>query len=727
MLSVHSTIGQEHILDQNTSLLLHFNGNTNGQAGEVATSENGISYQTGIFNQASSMFAGDNLIFSPTNNILAHQGTVEAWIQPAWNGNDSGDHVILSWGFAGGILIMKDGGNYLKILVNRFGSHPSGVEKGTGHNVSSWLANEWHHVAFTWSSSTVQLYIDGTLISQSATGYTPPPITNTSVHIGSDYGNNEWDGQIDEMRISDVVRSATDIQQSYLNGLSIDGITFKEDNICLYPTWRYKPEMCVSLNGNNVNANSSDFVWSSSNPAIATVDSNGDVRAHASGTVQLTASLSGVSSDLTIEVKSPVLAQQTVAIDPAMAQPMDCSKKLMRVAIVNYFPTLDGINIDETETGPIPGAFPMSITNMSNTVNDYNIHLKHMLEERTKFRGYKDPTADPYLGYEVVQYTNVYEPMPRYHKFGGASSTWHLDYWVINERFNMQDLVDNEDIDELWIWGYHTDEIAGWESNMSSPTTGDISNSNRDNNDMQVYSKTYMTYWFNYTRTPNLHNQGHQLEAIFGYINGPFFWEKFVGWVNGNPPLGRCGDTHHPPNTTIDYDYYNTAPVASDVEDWLPNGGPTKLISYDTWANLDYNWPYGAIPPDESQVNYYIYWMQNMPGYLNTIPYNSSFLTNWWEFVADWDTASQTKGLYGSFQSPTTNYQAGSCPKCQANLFVSPIAFNGEYKVYNDIVSDAAVHINGDVKFRAENSILLDHGFEVNNNRTFEAYIDLCN
>ena len=206
-------------LDPNTYLLLQFNGNTTGQEGESPVSESGLSYQAGIFNQAVSINQGDQLIFSPSENILADQGTLEAWIQPTWNGNDGGDHVILSWGQAGGILMMKDGGNYLKIIVNRYGAHPSGIEKGTGYNTSGWLANQWHHVAFTWSEAEVQLYIDGTLTSQSNTGYTPPPINSPSVHIGSDYGNNEWDGQIDELRISDSVRSATEIHQSYINGL----------------------------------------------------------------------------------------------------------------------------------------------------------------------------------------------------------------------------------------------------------------------------------------------------------------------------------------------------------------------------------------------------------------------------------------------------------------------------------------------------------------------------
>jgi len=720
---------QEHIPDPNTSLLLHFNGDAKGASGEIPSIDSGLTYESGIFSQAAATTDNSELRYQANGNILSTEGTVEAWIKPDWNGDDSGDHTLLSWGSAGGLLIMKDGGNYFKMIVNRVGTDPVGPEAGVGFRAVNWVGGQWHHVACTWSTGLLELYIDGVLVNSSTFSFTPPLINSADFFIGSDNSNNEWDGLIEELRISNVVRSSTEILQSYTNGLSVTDISFKENNICIYPSWRYKPEMCITIDNSDtpVPAMSSSFNWTSSNPAVAIVDSNGDVQALQAGNVTLTASQNGVSEDLLLTVKAPVRQPETITVDPAMAKPMDCSKELMRVVIVNYFPTIDGVNIDQNETGPIPGQIPMPIEELDNTVYSYNIHMKHMLEERTKFRGYKDSNAEPYLGYEVVEYINVYEPMPRYIKLGGPASTWHLDYWVINERFNMQDFVDNQDVDEIWIWGYHTDEIAGWESNMSSPTTGDISNSNRDNTDLQVYSQTYMAYWFNYTRTPNLHNQGHQLESIFSYINAPFFWEKFVGSLNGNAPIGRCGDTHHPPNTTEDYDYKNDTLVESDIEDWLPDGGITKMINVNTWGALSYNWPYGVIPPAETEVNYYIYWMQSMPGYQNGIPYQSDFLTNWWEFIADWDTASQTLGLYENSPSPPTTHMVGACPHCRQNLNIQPIAFNGEYKVYNDIYSDALVNPQDDVTFRAENNINLTVGFEVGLKTVFEAYIDVCN
>ena len=94
-----------------------------------------------------------------------------------------------------------------------------------------------------------------------------------------------------------------------------------------------------------------------------------------------------------------------------------------------------------------------------------------------------------------------------------------------------------------------------------------------------------------------------------------------------------------PPNTTQNYDYTNPAQVESDIEDWTPdNIGSKTIVSADTWENLSYSWPDNDIP-QKTESQFYIYWMQNMPGYNNQIPYEQYHMTNWWRFTADWDAA----------------------------------------------------------------------------------------
>ena len=82
--------------------------------------------------------------------------------------------------------------------------------------------------------------------------------------------------------------------------------------------------------------------------------------------------------------------------------------------------------------------------------------------------------------------------------------------------------------------------------------------------------------------------------------------------------------------------------VESDIEDWTPdNSGTKKLVNVDTYGKLKYAWP--DTDPDKIvqrvESQWYIYWMQNMPGHNNSIQYKDKDMTNWWLFTADWDKA----------------------------------------------------------------------------------------
>jgi hypothetical protein len=125
--------------------------------------------------------------------------------------------------------------------------------------------------------------------------------------------------------------------------------------------------------------------------------------------------------------------------------------------------------------------------------------------------------------------------------------------------------------------------------------------------------------------------------------NTDLFWNKFVGKdANGNFITGRAGWTHMPPNTTEHYDTRNAADVESDIEDWTPdNSGLKKVVNVDTWGNLRYQWPDANLAeiPQRVESQWYIYWMQNMPGHKNGIRYENTDMTNWWVFTADWDKA----------------------------------------------------------------------------------------
>ena len=56
---------------------------------------------------------------------------------------------------------------------------------------------------------------------------------------------------------------------------------------------------------------------------------------------------------------------------------------------------------------------PISLADLENRIDNFDQRVKFTMEEGTRFRGYKDANAVPYLGYRVVQYITIYEPIPR--------------------------------------------------------------------------------------------------------------------------------------------------------------------------------------------------------------------------------------------------------------------------------------------------------------------------
>ena len=221
---------------------------------------------------------------------------------------------------------------------------------------------------------------------------------------------------------------------------------------------------------------------------------------------------------------------------------------------------------------------------------------------------------------------------------------------------------------------------------MSSPTTGDISNSDRDPNDAPVLSHTYIIYGINYRRTQAeaVHNVGHQLEAMMGYVanrqdgNDRLFWRDFVGQNAQRQFItGRAGWTHMPPNTTQHYDYLNAALVSSDIEDWRSdNGGQKKQVNVDTWGKLTYPWPGEADFHQRVESQWYTYWFQSFPGRGNRVPHGASWMTNWWAFVADWDAAIKSGlGLHGSTPAASSGQwqpYAHPAPKFTPKPYVHP-------------------------------------------------------
>lgn len=670
------------IVRAQTPLLdLRFDNSLVGQAGETPLTGSGVTYEPGMVGQAAYFTLSSNVSYSAANNIAAQEGTLSFWIKPSWAGNNGEGHAILHWQpHGGGMVFVKDGANNLRAIFN-MGSLGGLPEVDVSVNIASWQPSQWRHVAFTWSSTArrLRLYIDGTLRTERLLQNALPNVSATSFLLGKQASGpvNHVQAALDNLQIWGVERTAEQIAVTYTSALNITGVLASPADLELLPTWRQHISFLAQTPQGLLPIPSAAVQASTTNPAIALVEANpARVTAIGPGVASANFTIGSHTASVAVNVQAPVRQPEEETIDTFLATPAFGAKLPVPVMIIRYLPTLDGVTVNE----PV-AATGGTVLELRNRIHQMDIETKFKLEEGSKFRGYGDPGTDPSLGYRVVRIVNVFESIPPDTNPAHATSTPGLflpDYESIVERFEGESWVNDRGVSEIWMWGYHTDQIGPWESNMSSPTTGDISNSARWQDDLPVYDRTYVMYNYNFNRSSNesVHNHGHQLEAILSYIatrqdgNAHLFWRHFVGQDGNNAFItGRCGWTHMPPNTTQHYNYISQDQVWSDIEDWTPAGtGIRKLVNVDTWSNIPYVWPNGNRPPDVREHHWYIYWMQSMPGFGNSIPHNlaTGQMTNWWAATAQWDhEAARASPDYGLYTTRSAN-QFISHPQSQS-------------------------------------------------------------
>ena len=375
------------------------------------------------------------------------------------------------------------------------------------------------------------------------------------------------------------------------------------------------------------------------------------------------------------------------AISVSLRTPVSNCLYTVPVVIVRFLPTSNGVDLDVTKVPDYWSLNPKTIAQVRSEIDVCTERVKFALEQGTRFRAYKDSNAVPSLGYKVVDVLTFSQHTPGgrfYDPYSSTNLVRYLDYGLIMQAINASNYVNNLGVREFWVWHgpfddsypsyranpslFNVDDIRGLqESNMSSPLTGDVSNSYQSD-DLPLYNTTYTVYEYNIRRSHNeaMENHGHQLERLLDYAywqrdgNADFFWKKFVGQdASGNFITGRCGWTHMPPNTTNNYDWSNPAVVASDIQDWRPDGlGARASFGTSTFRSIRYNWPGGYAPGSTESAPWFLFWWQSMPGFKNGIPEGSSLVPNWWTYTADWDSAIRGRAVAPVIVSSPTNRTA---------------------------------------------------------------------
>jgi hypothetical protein len=200
-------------------------GGTNGSKGDITlTASNGIVSKGGFWygtpqGNALHFDGSDDQITIP--NQISGDFTIEYWMQTTQTGP-----VASTWTSGMGIVDAEMGG-----LLNDFGTSLVGNKLffgigspalGADINIQSTSAvntGKWIHVAATRIQSTgeIKLYINGTLEATTIAGVSA--LTSPAfIRLGSiQTNNNFYNGKLDEVRIWNIARSATDIK----NGMQI--------------------------------------------------------------------------------------------------------------------------------------------------------------------------------------------------------------------------------------------------------------------------------------------------------------------------------------------------------------------------------------------------------------------------------------------------------------------------------------------------------------------------
>lgn len=134
---------------------------------------------------------------------LYREGTFELWIRRELDFQR--DRAVLS-------VAAAAGGDALRIIVR--GGNLRAASEGTGTLVSGATisAQEWHHVAFSFSPSGRKLYLDGQLVGADTVAIELPEAT--ALRLGSSFGGTgSFTGRIESVRVWKVERSAEKIRR----------------------------------------------------------------------------------------------------------------------------------------------------------------------------------------------------------------------------------------------------------------------------------------------------------------------------------------------------------------------------------------------------------------------------------------------------------------------------------------------------------------------------------
>jgi hypothetical protein len=190
-------------------------------------------------------------------------------------------------------------------------------------------------------------------------------------------------------------------------------------------------------------------------PSGVSVSNDKKITAIKSGSIKIKISY----NDFNLEDDVFISNIENLSIPDFLATPALNSQIVVPVIIINWIPSSNGAIID-SNVATISGIkdwgnvikYGMTVKTVNQWILSNDLKTKFGIEEGSKFRGYSNPSATPYVGIKVVKYINIYEmPLVFPGDYMQGPNVLIPDYKTIFERINLKSLVESLGVKEVWI------------------------------------------------------------------------------------------------------------------------------------------------------------------------------------------------------------------------------------------------------------------------------------
>lgn len=200
-----------------------------------------------------------------------------------------------------------------------------------------------------------------------------------------------------------------------------------------------------------------------------------------------------------------------------------------------------------------------------------------------------------------------------------------VDYDAILRDFNIAERIENNEIDEVWIFAF---PYAGFYESVMAGKNAFWCNAPPLDGTSHI-SRRFVMMGFSYERGVGEMHEAftHRIESImektFAKTSGDAnLWERYTRYDKKNPGQANLGNVHFAPNSLREYDWGDPRFVSSNCDDWynFPDfQGITRQVNASEWGNGDIR-------------RHHRWWMDHIPHVAGRI---NGIHNNWWQYIMD--------------------------------------------------------------------------------------------